>query len=96
MIESVIELLSAKLLKIGSFDKKIRVDMGEHIVVIDGYANPPTLSLGEGEADVSALMSVEHFADLLAGKLHPQLALMSGKIKVKGDMLSALPLIKLL
>jgi putative sterol carrier protein len=90
------EALSEKLVKTATFDKRIRLSLDEHTLVIDGYSNPPVVSEDMGEADVTALMTVEHFGQLLAGKLNPQLALMSGKIKVKGDMISALPLIKLL
>ena len=51
---------------------------------------------GAGEADVTFAMSEEIFRKLVAGKQNPTTAVMTGKIKVKGDLAAATKLKTLL
>ena len=57
---------------------------------IDGKA-----SFGEGineDADITLTVSTDNFAQILEGKLNPNLAFITGKLKIKGDMQLALKL----
>ncbi len=45
---------------------------------------------GEEDADCTFQMRDEHFVDLFMGKLPPENALLTGKIKVSGDVLLAM------
>ncbi|MBI2083233.1 MAG: SCP2 sterol-binding domain-containing protein [Deltaproteobacteria bacterium] len=49
-----------------------------------------------GKANCTVKMSDENFVKLLEGKLNPQLAFMTGKLKVQGNMGLALKLQKIL
>jgi putative sterol carrier protein len=40
-------------------------------------------------ADVTVTMSASDFVDMMGGKLQPTMAYMSGKLKIKGDMMLA-------
>lgn len=40
-------------------------------------------------ADVTVTMSATDFVDMMGGKLQPTMAYMSGKLKIKGDMMLA-------
>jgi len=40
-------------------------------------------------ADVTITMTASDFVDMMGGKLQPTMAYMSGKLKVKGDMMLA-------
>jgi putative sterol carrier protein len=55
-----------------------------------------TVSEGEAEADVRIAMSDETFRKLAAGEQNPMRGVMTGKIKVRGDMGAATKLQKLL
>lgn len=59
----------------------------------------PGGTVTEGGVDnpkVTVLMTDADFTAMMAGKLNPQMAFLSGKLKVKGDMGVALKLGKLL
>ncbi len=45
---------------------------------------------------VTVTMKPDNFRDLVGGKLNPQMAFMSGKLKIKGDMSLALKLQQIL
>jgi putative sterol carrier protein len=64
-----------------------------HVAVADG-----ALAVSEGEADADAriAMSEETFRNLLARRQSATMALLTGKIKVSGDMAAATKLQKLL
>lgn len=53
------------------------------------------LTVGEGEHDspnITITISAGDYADLVEGKLNGQMAFMTGKLKVKGDMSLAMKL----
>ena len=64
--------------------------------MIDGTKTPPSISGDDVDADVVATVSIEHFEQIINRKMNVQMAMMSGKIKVKGDMIAAMPLMKML
>ena len=64
-----------------------------HVAVNNGDV---TVTKGEQDADVRIGMSEEIFQKLIAGKQNPMTAVMTGKIKVKGNMGAASKLQKIL
>jgi putative sterol carrier protein len=69
-------------------------DVGTWLVAV----NDGTMTVDErdGEADVRIAMSEEIFQKLVAGEQNPMRAVMTGKIKVKGNMGAASKLQKIL
>jgi len=55
-----------------------------------------TVTEGDGEADVRIGMSEDIFQKLVAGEQNPMRAVMTGKIRVKGNMGAASKLQKIL
>lgn len=53
---------------------------------------PVAVSEGEGEADCTIIMNDEDFVALGKGDLNPQMAFMSGRLNVEGDLDLALRL----
>ncbi|MCA9774372.1 MAG: SCP2 sterol-binding domain-containing protein [Myxococcales bacterium] len=56
----------------------------------------PGVTTGDGTADCTITMAAADFIDLVNGKLNGQMAFMSGKLKIAGDMGLAMKLQKLL
>ena len=66
--------------------KTLKFDFGEEQMVIDGTGETNELRKEDSEADCTVKVSLENFKSLIAGDLNPMGAVMSGKIKIKGDM----------
>ena len=69
-------------------------EVGTWLVAVDD--GKVTVTEGEAEADVRIGMSEEIFRKLVAGEQNPMRGVMTGKIKVKGNMGAASKLGKLL
>jgi putative sterol carrier protein len=62
------------------------------VVVQDGQLN---VTEGEGDADVTISTSSDVFDKIVAGEQNATVAYMSGKLKIKGDIMAATKLQKL-
>lgn len=71
--------------------KKVKLDFGSSgRIFLDGVANQVTQA--DDPADTTVQMSFEDFSAMADGKLDPTMAFMSGKLKVLGDMGTAMQL----
>lgn len=76
-----------------SFDGSLKFDCGdEGVIVIEGGA----ADTRDRETDCTIRMSRPNLEKLLAGKLNPMTGVMTGKLKVSGDMGVAMKLAQLL
>ncbi|MDA5092965.1 SCP2 sterol-binding domain-containing protein [Aliiroseovarius sp. KMU-50] len=75
------------------FDGSLKFDCGEDGVIV---LADNTASTQDRDTDCELRLSTENLQKLLAGKLNPMTAVMMGKIKISGDMPTALKLAKLL
>ena len=92
----MLEQIAAQMaegLKDRTFDGTLKFDCGDAGVVVlaDG-----TASQEDRETDCTVSISEDNLVKLLAGELKPTTALMLGKLKVSGDMGTALKLGQLL
>lgn len=65
-------------------------------IVIDGTGGSNLVSQEDREADCTITTSLETLLKLQSGDMNPMMAVMSGKIKIKGDMSLAMKLQSLL
>ncbi|MBW7837713.1 MAG: SCP2 sterol-binding domain-containing protein [Sphingomonadales bacterium] len=89
MIEdAVLGELKAKI-KGASLPRRVKFDLGGNdILIIDGA----TISQEDGPADVTLTLSQADLSSILSGDLNPQMAFMTGRLKVAGDMSLAMQL----
>ena len=71
--------------------KRVKIDFGpEGVVMLDGAANQVTEE--DGAADTTIRVSWADWEALSAGQLDPMTAFMQGKLKIEGDMSTAMQL----
>jgi putative sterol carrier protein len=76
-----------------SFDGSLKFDCGDDGVIIlaDGAA-----STTDRDTDCTIKLSQDNLVKLLKGKLNPMTGVMMGKLKISGDMATAMKLGKLI
>jgi len=74
----------------------IKFMLDGNAVLIDGTGDTNVVNNDDVDADCQITMSVEDLDKLRKGELNPMMAVMSGKIKIKGDMGLAMKLQSLL
>ena len=75
---------------------KLKFVLDDNILMIDGSGDTNIVSTVDEEADTTIITSVETLAKLKSGDLNPMMAVMGGKVKIKGDMALAMKLQSLL
>ena len=82
----------------GAIDGKVVLfDFGDDGAIrIDGTAESPVVDNETGDADCTIGVSMDDFAEIAAGELNAQMAFMSGKLTIDGDMGIAMQLGSLL
>ncbi|OIN56649.1 SCP2 sterol-binding domain-containing protein [Arsenicibacter rosenii] len=69
-----------------SIDATIKVVTDQGVIYIDGKQAPVTVSNEDKAADCELHVSVDNLVKMGTGDLNPMMAVMTGKLKVKGDM----------
>ena len=65
----------------------IKFDFGDvGVLTIDGSATPATVSNDDVDADCTIIVALDDFSEIVNGNLNAQMAFMTGKLKVEGDM----------
>ena len=90
------EGLSAHVDRVKPFGKTIKFEFPEGSITIDGTGEKTVVHQNGGEADCTIITKLEHIEKLRKGELNPMMAMMSGKLKIKGDMGLALKLQELM
>lgn len=89
VIDEAVKALAAKLGD--GFDGSAKfVIEGEGAVIVDGAG--VRAASDADEADVTMTASTDTFQSILGGSLNPTMAFMSGKLKLDGDMGTAMKL----
>lgn len=95
-IEAITEKIKAQANSIDPFGAKLKFDFGDGIIFLDGTGSENTVSNTDGEADCVITTSASTFEKITTGKLNPMMAMVTKKIKIKGDMGLAMKLQSLL
>ncbi len=93
ILKKLEELVRSNALKANSFGAVIKFDAGaDGVICIDGTGESVIVDDIDRDSDTTLVLTRENLEKLLHGKLNPAMAVMTGKIKVKGDMNLALKL----
>lgn len=91
-IKTIIDGINAHAAGAAPLGSCIKFQLDDNIVVVDGTGGSNVVSMDDKEADCTIITSMETFHSLQSGDLNPMMAVMSGKIKIKGDMGAAMKL----
>jgi putative sterol carrier protein len=76
-------------------DATIKFNFGEEgIIFIDGASKPNSVSNEDHESKITITVSRENFERIIDHKLSPKFALMTGKMRLRGDIRIAMRLDK--
>ncbi len=87
--------IQSQMGKTNPIGNTLKFDFGGQQLFIDGTGSSNTISTEDKPADCTVNISIEDFQSLIKGKLNPMSAVMSGKLKIDGDMGVAMKLQKL-
>lgn len=74
----------------------LKFEVDDHSIYIDGTGDTNVVSMEGEDADCTISTSAETLLKLKNGELNPMMAVMGGKVKIKGDMGLAMKLQSLL
>ena len=97
-LDEITSEMQKRVAEKGAIDGKIvTFDCGDDgKLTIDGAADPATVNNDDAEADCTVIVDKDVFEAIAAGEENAQMAFMSGKLKVEGDMGIAMQLGSLL
>jgi putative sterol carrier protein len=85
-LESILTAITAQAANVAPFGAKLKFVLGEDVILIDGTGDSNIVSQNDEEAACTISTDTETFMKLKSGDLNPMMAVMSGKVKIKGDM----------
>lgn len=85
-ISIITEAIKKQAGNVEPFGAKLKFVLDDEAIMIDGTDGANNVSNDNGEADCVIIASKETFLKLKDGDLNPMMAVMTGKVKIKGDM----------
>jgi len=79
--------LAEKVAGGASLPSIVKFDFGDDgVITLDGTASPPTVTNDNVDADCTVIIAIDDFNAIVSGEMNAQMAFMTGKLKVDGDM----------
>lgn len=85
-LEKMLSGIRAKASAAPTLGKTLKFDFGDNQLFIDGTGEQNTVNIENKDADCTVQLSLADFKSLTTGKLNPMTAVMSGQVKIAGDM----------
>jgi putative sterol carrier protein len=96
MMDAIVEKFKEQGANAAPIGGTIKFVLDDNPVYIDGTGEENVVSQDDKEADATITTTIETLTKLTKGELNPMMAVMGGKIKIKGDMGLAMKLQSLL
>jgi len=85
-IDEIVKGIQSKASAVDALGKTLKFDFGGEQITIDGTGAGNQVSANDADADCTIKLSKADFHKLVSGDLNPMNAVMSGKVKIDGDM----------
>ena len=95
-IDKVLEQIQSQASNVDPIGASIKFVLDDQCIYLDGKGDSNIISAENKEADCVISTDIDTFQKLQSGDLNPMMAVMTGKIKIKGDMGVAMKLQSLL
>lgn len=82
----MIEQIRAQAANIEPLGASFKFVLDDQPIYIDGNGEENTVSNEDKEADCTVITSIDTLEKLKNGEMNPMMAVMGGKVKIKGDM----------
>jgi putative sterol carrier protein len=82
----VFEQLKDRVENVDAIDGTIKFVVDDNAIFIDGTGDKNTINAEDKDADCTISVSSDILKQLRDGEINPMMAVMSGKIKISGDM----------
>jgi len=92
----IVEEIRKQAENVSPLGAKLKFVLDEDVLMIDGSGDKNVVGTEDGDADTVIITSKETLMKLKSGDLNPMMAVMGGKVKIKGDMGLAMKLQSLL
>lgn len=92
-LEKITEEMRTRIGQGGALGRSVKFDFGgEGLVRVDDAQSPAVVDNQNLPTDCTVRVSMADFVDIATGKIDPQMAFMTGKLRIEGDMSVALKL----
>lgn len=94
-LQAITERVSGAVGADSGIDARIKFNFGnDGFLYIDGKSAPNSVHNADEDSDITITVSMENFERIIDKKLNPKFALMTGKMRLKGDIRIAMRLDK--
>ena len=84
-LELILVEIKQKVANASPIGKTLKFDFGDQQLFVDGTSASNQITMENRDADCLVLVSMDIFISLVRGELNPMAAVMTGKVKIKGD-----------
>ena len=85
-LESILAGIQEKAKQQDPIGATLKLKVDDHILYLDGTGNSNVITQEDKDANCFVTVSMDTMKKLIAGDINPMMAVMTGKIKIKGDM----------
>lgn len=95
-VDAIVAKLEEQAKNISPIGSTVKFKLDDQVVFVDGTGDTNKITTEDKDADCTISTTMKTFLGLKNGDINPMMAMMTGKIKIKGDMAIAMKLQSLL